>query len=152
MNRSEEQNKKAKETIKAAWAEGDLWGLFCAGIDNFMSMLLGGGPISFRRFLEYTGKSFDQYIRRVSREEGLRYIGGKLILELGQEEAAAPDAIRLSADLYFQTEEKQWIVKKKTGAIGWDQFSDRDTDPELKRLKDTGRLELSIEPPETGEE
>ena len=63
------------------WSLGDFWGIFCAGIDNFMNLLFSDMPISAHRFLEDTGALFDKYIDTVSEKENLRYIGGKMILE-----------------------------------------------------------------------
>ena len=79
---SETQNTRAKDNIKAAWAEGDLWGMACAGIDSFLNMLGNSMPISFQQFLEYTGVSFDKYILEITQKECFRYFGGKMIVEL----------------------------------------------------------------------
>ena len=151
MIQSDEQNNKAKENIKTAWSEGDLWGLFCAGLDNFMNILFGDSPISFRRFLEDTSISFDKYIKEVSYREHLYYVGGKFTLELEKLEPPKAAVVHLSADFYFQTRDKRWAVKKKTGKIDSSQFSNWDTDPEISKLRNTGKMELSIEPPEAGE-
>lgn len=150
MLQSEEQNKKSREAIKAAWAEGDLWGLACAGIDSFFNMLGNSLPIPFQRFLEYTGVSFDKYIIETMEKERLTYVGGKLVLELDGNAAAVPASIQLSADFYFQAQDKKWIVKKKNGRIESSRFSDWDTDSDAAQLRAAGKLELSIEPPEAG--
>ena len=147
---SETQSNRAKENIKLAWAEGDLWGIACAGIDSFLNMLGNSMPISFQKFLEYTGVSFDKYILETAKKENLRYVGGKMILELDKAVVAAPTSIHLSADFYFQTPDKKWVVKKKSGKVESTRFSDWDTDSDSIKLKTAGRLELSIEPPEPG--
>lgn len=152
MLQTEEQNKKIKENIKAAWAEGDLWGLACAGIDSFLNMLGNSTPISFQRFLEYTGVSFDKYILETAQKEHLKYVGGKMILELDRDTSTVPVSIRLSADFYLQTTDKKWVVKKKNGMVESTRFSDWDTAPDAIKLRTTGKLELSIEPPEPGAE
>lgn len=150
MFQTEAHNKKAKENIKAAWEEGDLLGLACAGIDSFMNMLCNSAPMPFQRFLEYTGVSFDKFILETAQKERLHYVGGKMVLELDKDATIAPVIIHLTVDLYFQTSDKKWVVKKKNGKVESSRFSDWDTDTDADKLKRTGKLELSIEPPETG--
>ena len=147
MMYSEAQNNRAKENIKAAWAEGDLLGIACAGIDSFLNMLINSTPISFQQFLEYTGISFDKYILETVQKE---YVGGKMILEIDKDAVVAPISIHLSADFYFQTSDKNWVVKKKNGKVESTRFSDWDTDSDSIKLRTAGRLELSIEPPKPG--
>lgn len=143
--------RKVKEDIKAACAEGDLMALMYAGFESFLDVLFGDGsaPISFRKFLDHTGSFFDRFVLEASRKEHLDYIGGKMILQLDHSKRKVGDAIpiQLSADLYFQTADKQWIVKKKQGQVDSSRFTDWDTDTEAIKLQRTGKLELSIEPP-----
>lgn len=143
---SEGQNKKMKERVKKAWDKGDFWGLTLAGIDNFLDILSGAPPISFQSFVEYTGDSFDKYVLETMRKEQLAYVGGKMLFEFDKDAAAG--SIRLSADLYFQTPEQKWIVKKKHGEVEISRFTDWDTDADADILRTEGKLELSIEPPE----
>lgn len=147
MKHFDASNNKAKDRIKSAWDEGDFWGIFCAGIDNFMNLLFSDMPISAHRFLEDTGALFDKYIDTVSEKENLRYIGGKMILELEKTQTTSADTILLSADLYFQTPDKKWIVKKRSGKMSIAQISDWDSSTELCALRQNGKMELSIEPP-----
>jgi len=151
MIQSENQNNKAKEKIKTAWSEGDLLGLISAGLDNFLSILFNGTPITFRRFLEDTSYYFDKYIQDISCKERLHYIGGKMTLGLEGNGPRDVTLIRLSAVFYFQTWDKKWIVKEKNGNVYSDRFSDWDTDAQCKELRKAGKLELSIEPPEDRE-
>lgn len=72
-------------------------------------------------------------------------------MALEKAEPTKPSTIHLFADFYFQTRDKQWIVNSKTGKIDCNQFSDWDTSAEARELKNTGRMELSIEPPEDGD-
>ena len=148
MLQTEEQNKKAKENIKAAWAEGDLLGLACAGIDSFLNMLGNSAPIPFQRFLEYTGISFDKYILEVKQKEHLNFVGGKMTLKLDKDLVSSPVLVLLAADFYFQTLDKKWVMKKKHGKVESSRFTDWDTDTEASKLRNAGKLELSIEPPE----
>ena len=113
-----------------------------------MNLLFRDTAIPFAQFLEQTGAFLDKYIRQVGTAEHLHYVGGKLILALETPPAAAPARIALSADFYFQTPEKKWIVKQKKGAVDSRKFTDWETDPSAAKLKQTGRLELSIEAPE----
>ena len=151
MTRSEEQNKRIQENIKSAWENCDLLGLIHAGLDSFMNLLFSGAPIPFQRFLEDTSGFLDQYIQETSNQEDLSYVGGKLTLELDKTELSKVIIIHLSAEFYFQTKDKRWIFKKKTGKIDGNYFSDWDTNAEIRKLRSTGKLELSIEPPKTGE-
>lgn len=142
---------KVKEDIKAACVEGDLKALMYAGFESFLDMLFGdnSAPISFRKFLDHTGSFFDRFVLETSRKEHLNYVGGKMILQLDHGKRKAGDAIpiQLFADLYFQTADKQWIVKKKQGQVDSSRFTDWDIDKEAIKLQQTGKLELSIEPP-----
>ncbi len=148
MSRSENEKQKLKEEIKTAWEENDLLGLVRAGIDGFLNMLGSCAPLSFKRFLEYTGVSFDKYILDVSRQEQLNYVGGKMFLETSAAQPGQPVPIRLSADLYFQTQDRQWVVKQKSGKVDSSRFSDWDRDPAAVELMQTGRLELTLDPPQ----
>lgn len=147
MTQFDAQNQKAKDDIKKAWAEDDLLGLLRAGIDNFFNVLSTGAPIAFQRFLEYTGISFDKYILDVSKREQLKYVGGKMTMSLEKDTSNMPIPISLSADFYFQTFDKKWVLKKKSGKVDSSRFSDWDSDTDAATLRKTGKLELSIEQP-----
>lgn len=150
MIRSESQNKKVKEDIKMAFAEGNLLALIRAGLYSLLDILSNPAPLAFQRFLEYTGSSFDKYILDTSKQENLKYVGGKMILSLGEDAATEPVPISLSADFYFQTPDKKWVVKKKSGNVDSSRFTDWDSDADAVTLRKTGKLELSIEPPSAG--
>ena len=148
MSQTNEQTKKAQDNIKGAWEEGDLLKLLGAGLDHFMNLLFRDTVIPFAQFLEQTGSYLDKYIQQVAQAEQLYYVGGKLILTSETPAAAAPARIALSADFYFQTSEKKWIIKQKRGVVDSRKFTDWDTDPSAAKLKQAGKLELSIEAPE----
>ena len=147
MKHFDTSNNRAKDKIKSAWDEGDFWGIFCAGIDNFMGLLFSDIPISAHRFLEDTGDLFDKYIIEVSERENLRYFGGKMTLKLEQTQSDRTGTILLIAELYFQTQEKKWIVKQKSGKMSTAQISDWDNSIELNTLRQEGKMELAIDPP-----
>ncbi len=151
MLQTEEQNKRAKENIRSAWAEGDLLGLISAGIDSFLNLLGNSAPLPFQQFLEYTSISFDKYILETSEQEHLDFIGGKMFLNVGEKQNASPVTIQLSADFYFQTQDKHWVIKKKNGKIDSTRFTDWDTDTRVTQLKKAGKLEFPIDPPDTKE-
>ena len=148
MFQSKERN--AKEEIKAALRESDFTKLLSIGFAKFMDLICGDGPMPFQKFLKYTGDYLDKCILDISRNRHLNYVGGKLILELERTEGDMPETILLFADFYFQTADKQWIVEKKQGKVSADRFRDWGTDPDAIKLQETGRSELSIEPPEVG--
>lgn len=137
----EEQNRKTREEVKKAWAEGDLAAILKAGFDNFMSILFDN-PLSFDTFLDYTGQFFDEFIRKTTAEEHLRYVGGKIKFKLN-----GPTCADMTADFYFQTPGKQWVMKQKTGRVDRSRFSDWDTAPNLLRLRKDGALEFEIDAP-----
>lgn len=151
MLQTEDQNKRAKENIKSAWNEGDLPGLFVAGIDSFLNMLCNSAPLPFQRFLEYTGIFFDKYILETSQQEHLNFIGGKMFMSVNEPLNASPVSIQLSADLYFQAQDKHWVIKKKNGSMDSTRFTDWDTDVQAVQLRKTGKIEFSIDPPEAKE-
>ena len=145
MLQSEE--KRVRENIKAAWNEGDIFKLLCAGFDSFMNAVCNSAPLPFQSFLEYTGISFDKYIQDIAVKEHLNFVAGKMTLELDGTPVAESTPVRLSADFYFQTKDKQWIIKKKRGVVESSRFSDWESDIDAQKLKATGKMELSIEPP-----
>lgn len=151
MLRTDEQRQKAKETIKAAWDEGDLVGVLAAGFDHFMQIVSNGVSMPFAKFLEYTGISFDRFILETCKQKGLNYIGGTMVLKIAEKpflDKDLSDDIYLSADFYFQTAQKAWVMQKKRGHINSSRFSDWTVDPSALELQRTGELKLSIEPPE----
>ncbi len=148
MLQSEKANQKLKEEIKTAWEENDILGLLRAGIDGFFNMIGNSAPLPFQRFLEYTGTFFDKYILDISQQEQLSYVGGKMVLETSAGQSGQPVPIHLSADLYFQTKDKRWVMKQKSGKVDSSRFSDWDRDPTAVKLQQTGRVELTIDPPQ----
>ena len=150
MRNTKDENTRIKEEIKTAWEEGDVYRLLAAGIDSFLDRILGNCPISFQRFLEYTGDSFDKFIREVSQKEHITYIGGTMVLQVGADREAQQVPVQLSADFYFKTKDGQWVTKQKTGVVESCRFSDWESSPDAMELRKKGRLELSIEPPEMG--
>lgn len=121
-------------------------------IKNLVNMLrrVVSIPISFQTFLKQTGLNFDHYILTISQQEGLNYIGGKMVLQLIHDQSRTVDSIpiRLSAELYFQTADKQWVVKQKQGQVDSTRFTDWDTNEMAAVLQQTGILEWSIESPD----
>lgn len=147
MLQSEKENQRLKEEIKTAWEDGDLLGLLKAGIDGFLNMVGNSAPLPFQRFLEYTGVSFDTYILDISRQEQLNYLGGKMTLKTGTGQPDGPTPVHLLADFYFQTRDKQWVMKQKSGQVDSSRFLDWDRDPAAVKLQQEGKLELTIDPP-----
>ena len=150
MRNTKDENTRIKEEIKTAWEEGDVGRLIAAGIDSFLSLTIGNCPISFHHFLEYTGDSFDKFIREVSQKEHITYVGGKMILKVDADREVQQVPVQLSADFYFKTEDGTWVTQQKTGMVESSRFSDWESSPDATELRKKGRLELSIEPPEMG--
>lgn len=138
-----EKNLSPKEKIKAAWDKGDLTGILEAGWENFLKTIFDH-PLSFHKFLEYTGEYLDKFILDTCKHEHLNYIGGKLMLSV---QSICDKEIQLAADFYFKNSSGQWILKKKSGMVGNQRFSDYDSSPELLKLRECQKLEYSIDPP-----
>lgn len=153
MSEHTEERQKIKEAIRTAWGENDLISLMCAGVRRLVSMIHenGSAPISFQSFLDHTGLFFDHYISDIGQQEHLDYVGGKMVLQLAHCQRGAVDVIpiRLSAELYFQTADKQWVIKHKRGQIDSTRFTDWNTNETAITLQRTGMLEWSIEPSTT---
>ena len=137
----EEQNRKTKEEVKKAWAEGDLTAMLRAGFENFMTILMDN-PMTFETFLQYTSQFLDQFILKTCAEEHLNYVGRKITFKMADLVSA-----NMTADFYFQTADKQWVMKQKTGRVGRERFSDWETAPDLLRLRRDGKLEFPIDAP-----
>lgn len=146
MTQSEE-NKKIKTDIKSALTKGDLTGLLRAGVDSFFNMLCSDKPREFQQFIEDTGALHDKFILDTCRRENLEYVGGKMLINL-ERNMAESATIRLLAKFYFQKPNQEWVEKKRNGEIGIGSFTDWDTDKMAASLRETGKLEFSIEPPE----
>lgn len=114
MRNTKDENTRIKEEIKAAWEEGDMYKVIAAGFDSFFSLLLGNCPIP-SAFFEYTGDSFDKFIREVSQKEHITYIGGTMVLQVGADREAQQVPVQLSADFYFKTKDGNWVAKKRRG-------------------------------------
>ncbi|MDE5700257.1 MAG: hypothetical protein K2I96_23125 [Lachnospiraceae bacterium] len=147
MTLSEEENKKAKKDIKSALAKGDLTGVLKAGIDNFFNILCSSKPMTFQQFIEYTGIFHDKFILDTCKQEHLNYVGGKMLIELERNNAEAVP-IQLCADFYFQKPNQEWVMKKRKGHINSSSITDWDTNEMAANLRETGRIEFSIEMPE----
>ncbi len=52
------KEQKTREDMKTAWEENDLLKLIALGFTKFMDLLCGNGPLSFQKFLKYTGGLF----------------------------------------------------------------------------------------------
>jgi len=146
------KQEKRREELRKAWEELDIIKLISLGFASFMDLLCGEGPIPFQKFLKYTGDFFDQYILDVMRKERLSYVGGKMVMELREARPNMPAVVFLFAEFYFQNAARQWVMKQKKGEVSIDRFSDWNSDADALKLQESGRLELSIEPPGAGEE
>lgn len=109
-----------------------------------MGIIFDDRPLSFHKFLEYTGEYLDKFILDTCKHEQLNYIGGKLIFSM---ESICDREIQLAADFYFKNPSGQWILKKKSGKVGTRRFNDYDSSPELAKLKECKKIEYSIDPP-----
>ncbi len=132
------QNQDTKDSIKKAWYDKDILSMLLMGFDNFLKMLCER-PIRFQAFLDSTDRLFDEFILETTKQEKLKYVGGKLRLEL-----TSPSSIHMTADFYFQNSAREWVLKKKEGDIDSSRISDWNGAKELEELKKAGKQEYSI--------
>ena len=136
-------NQDTREAIKKAWQEDDIMGLMLAGLDNFTKMICDR-PIRFKTFLDSTERLLDDFILETAKQERLKYIGGKLCLEL-----TSPSSMHMTADFYFQNSAREWVLKKKEGDVDSSRISDWNRAKEIEALRKAGKQEYSIDPPKT---
>lgn len=134
-------NAQAKEQIRKYWEEGDITGILQIGLESFLTTVFDR-PLTFGKFLDYTGDFFDRFILETRAQEQLKFVAGKLHLEL-----SAPTLIHLNADFYFQDHMQQWVLKQKSGEIDSSRFKDWETSADLKLLRERKKLELPIDSP-----
>lgn len=132
-----------KEQIIQSIRDLDIMALLKNGFKSFISYICDDNQLTFAEFVEKTGELFDYTIEKISRDEQLDYVGGKMIMQL-----ASPAAIKLTADLYFQNAGGEWILKQMGGQIKTAQFSDWGTAEEFKTLRTNKTIDYSIDPPE----
>lgn len=112
------------------------------GVDTFFHMA-ELHPTHFYDFLRRTEEFFDAYIQAYCEQETVRFIGGKLRIDLASEEV-----LNLTADFYFYTPEETWSVQHKEGSLKVDALIDWEDNPDLSELRGEGYLEYPLEPPE----
>ncbi len=137
-----------------------------AGLDRFLSLVFEGHPVTLAAFLDSSEKYFDSYIVEASQKEHLSFVGGKLIFtpkpvspghsasSLSNFQRAANGhtalscRVEITANLYFQDAQKNWVMKTVQGHTSSDSISDWDTAPELEELRKGKPIEFPIDPPE----
>ena len=112
------------------------------GVDTFFHMA-ELHPTHFYDFLRRTEEFFDAYIQAYCEQENVRFIGGKLRIDLASEKV-----LNLTADFYFYTPEETWSVQHKEGSLKVDALIDWEDNPDLAELRGEGYLEYPLEPPE----
>lgn len=111
------------------------------GVSSFFH-IMETHPTYFDTFLKRTEEYFDAYIRAYCADENVRFIGGKLNIDLASEETLA-----LTAEFYFFTPEKTWTVHRKEGSLKIDAIIDWEHNPDMAELRGEGHLEYPLEPP-----
>jgi hypothetical protein len=100
-------------------------------------------PVKFQEFLTATGQFLDEHIRLTQRQKNLAYVGGNLILLLGEN-----DVIDMRAEFYYQDRSEQWVKESLKNKTHREHFEDWDTSADLKTLRTNGKIEYPILPPE----
>lgn len=132
----------SKERIKKAWEENDLVALFKEGIDSFLS-LLSQRPVPFETFLEEISGQIDRRIPTLEKSSGGTFYGGTLTLQ-----PLEGQNLELCAVLYSRAPDGQWSVTQMHTQARQAQISDWNTEPRLAPLRQGGKLEFPIDPPE----
>lgn len=132
----------SKERIKKAWEENDLVALFKEGIDSFLS-LLSQRPVPFETFLNEIGGQIDRRIPALEKNSGGTFYGGTLTLQ-----PLEGQNLELCAVLYSRAPDGQWSVTQMHTQARQAQISDWNREPRLAPLRQGGKLEFPIDPPE----
>ena len=132
----------SKERIKKAWEENDLVALFKEGIDSFLS-LLSQRPVPFETFLNEIGGQIDRRIPTLEKNSGGAFYGGTLTLQ-----PLEGQNLELCAVLYSRAPDGQWSVTQMHTQARQAQISDWNREPRLAPLRQGGKLEFPIDPPE----
>ena len=132
----------SKERIKKAWEENDLVALFKEGIDSFL-FLLSQRPVPFETFLEEISGQIDRRIPTLEKSSGGTFYGGTLTLQ-----PLEGQNLELCAVLYSKAPDGQWSVTQMHTQARQAQISDWNTEPRLAPLRQGGKLEFPIDPPE----
>ena len=100
---------------------------------------------TFDEFLRNTSEYLDGIILKKERLNNLNYIGGKISFTLN----ANGEYIKMSSELYFLNEAKEWIVQKSSNSVKKSRFSDWDKDEDLKKIEAGETVEHEIVHPES---
>lgn len=165
MSIQNDKSHGAQENPPHVWDDHELSERIKAGLDRFLSLVFEGHPVPLADFLDSSEEYFDNYIVDTSREEHLSFVGGKLIFtpkaaSVGRStpslfgfrqgtarRSASSIQIEITANLYFQDAQKEWVMKTVQGHIASDSIRDWETAPELEDLRRGQPIEFPIEPP-----
>lgn len=165
MNVQYDKSHRSQENAEHTRSDRELSEFIIEGVDRFLSRVFEGHPILLADFLDSSEEYFDNYIIDTSQNEQLSFAGGKLILTPTpvSDRRSAPTLfgfrqktirrstssipIEVTANLYFQDTQKNWVKKTVQGHIASDSIRDWDTAPELKDLRNGSPIEFSIVPP-----
>ena len=100
-------------------------------------------PKPYRMAVKYD-EECKEILEAYCEQENVRFIGGKLRIDLASEEV-----LNLTADFYFYTHEETWSVQHKEGSLKVDAIIDWEDNPDLSELRGEGYLEYPLEPPES---
>lgn len=165
MNFQNDKSNEPSQTFERTRTDGELAERIMAGLDRFLSTVFARHPIPLADFLDSSEKYFDDLIIETSENEHLHFIGGKLIFTpegnsskapgqslfgLGRESgrrASSSCQVQITANLYFQNAQKDWIMKTVQGHTTSTSIKDWDTAPELAELRKGDPIEFPIDSP-----
>lgn len=100
--------------------------------------------LNFDEYIQVIGSMIDERIIKTQKEQGIRFISGKLQFTVNNENGL----LNFKVDCYYQNALKQWIKQESKGHTKLSRFSDSAYD-QLKEIYRNGELILDIDAPET---
>lgn len=100
--------------------------------------------LTFDEYIQVIGSMIDERIIKTQKEQGIRFISGKLQFTVNNENGL----LNFKVDCYYQNALKQWIKQESKGHTKLSRFSDSAYD-QLKEIYRNGELVLDIDAPET---
>ena len=162
------QNDKGQKDMHHTQSDVNIANRIRAEMERFLSYVFAGRSLSLADFLDSSGEYFDRFVIETRQKEQLTFVGGKLILtpesapgKVASKNSArmrrevpknysGPCSIQITANLYFQDTEKEWVMKTVQKHITSDSIKDWDAAPELEELRAGNAIEFPIDPPDEG--
>lgn len=123
--------------------EGTLESTLISFLRNIFSLFSASSR--FEDFIEETGKYFDERILLTEKQKNLEYIAGTITFTLSKNQ------VNMNVKLYFQNNNKKWIVQEASNSVEKSRFNDWDKNEDLLKLSRGETVELYIVHPDNSE-